>query len=351
MDLKRIVTWVLGALAIGTAARAVVRPEPSAPQPSAPPPSAPQPGEEPATAVLPFGLDGDSAVGKLVQSDSVKEARSYLSALTTRIKDHATPLLAGALAYYGFLAIFPAAIATVAIYALVQDPAGLEAQVQDISEALPADAASIITKQLEDLVGTAGGGVTVSAGLSIVGALWAASAGMKALMKGIDDAYDVTETRNFLVLRGMAVLLTFGAILFLITAISSVTFLPELLGNIGLEEEATRAVEWLRWPGLFIAVILALGVLYKLAPNRPAGMQRLFSWGAVVAALLWLLATVGFSLYTSLIGSENVNQTYGALGGVIVLLLWFYLSGFIVLLGAEFNAELELRRRAARSAQ
>lgn len=336
MELKRIITWVLGALAIGTALRAVGRPAPEKVAAVA---------DAPRAATPSLGPTGDTALGRLVQSDVVQDAHGFMGSLFDRFKAHATPLLAGALSYYAFLAIFPAAIATVSIYALVQDPVGLQNQIEDITNALPSDAASIVTKQLEDIVANANGGLQVGAALSILAALWAASAGMKALMKGTDDAYDVTETRNFLVLRGLAVLLTIGAIVFLVTAISSVTFLPDLLGNIGLEKEATRAVTWLRWPGLFIAVVLALGVLYKVGPNRPSHMQRLFSWGALVAALLWVLATVGFSQYVSRFG--NFNQTYGTLGGVIVLLLWFYISGFIVLLGAEVNSELEHRRHGA----
>jgi membrane protein len=333
MELKRIVSWVLGGLAIGTALRAVGRPAPE---------KAPAAADAPPQETPSLGPAAESAVGRLVQSDAVQDAHGFLSSLLDRFKLHATPLLAGALSYYAFLAIFPAAIATVSIYALVQDPAGLQNQIEDITNALPSDAASIVTTQLEDIVANANGGLQVGAAISILAALWAASAGMKALMKGTDDAYDVTETRNFLVLRGLAVLLTIGAIVFLVTAISSVTFLPDLLGNIGLEKEATRAVTWLRWPGLFIAVVLALGVLYKVGPNRPGRMQRLFSWGALVAALLWVLATLAFSQYVALFG--NFNQTYGTLGGVIVLLLWFYISGFIVLLGAEVNSELEHRR-------
>lgn len=332
MELKRIITWVLGALAIGTAARAVMRP-----QEEAAPAAAPEPARS-----LPFRINGDTAVGRIVQSENVLEAHGFLSDLLTRIKAHATALLAGALAYYAFLAIFPAAIATVSIYALVQDPAGLQEQIQDISDALPSDAASIITGQLEELVSSADGSLGLSAALSIVAALWLASAGMKALMKGIDDAYDVTETRNFLVLRAISIVLTIGAIVFLVVAISSATFLPHLLSNVGLEEQATQLVTWLRWPGLFLSVILALGVLYKIGPNRPARLQRLLSWGAVIAALLWVLATLGFSVYVGQFG--DFNETYGTLGGVIVLLLWFYLSGFMVLLGAEINSEIEHRR-------
>lgn len=332
--MNRLVTWILGALAIGTAARAVVRPV-HTPH-DAPAAAASDTTRRSATA-------GDSRVANFVASESVVEAKGFVAALTGRFKAHATPLLAGALSYYAFLAIFPAAIATVSIYALVQDPAGLQKQISDISAALPSDAASIITKQLEDLVLDGdGAGLGVGAVISIVAALWAASSGIQALMKGINQAYDATEGRKFVVLRSLALLLTLGAIVFLVTAISSVTFLPDLLQNIGLGDETARAIELLRWPGLFVAVVLALGILYKVAPNRPAHLQRLISWGAIIASGLWLLATLGFSVYVSQFG--NFNETYGALGGVIVLLLWFYLSGFMVLLGAEVNSEIEHRR-------
>ena len=119
-------------------------------------------------------------------------------------------------------------------------------------------------------------------------------------------------------------------------------------GKLVTRDTAKSALEILRWPGLFMIVILGLGLLYKVAPNRPSRRSRWLSVGAFTAASLWVAVTLGFSFYVTNLGS--FNATYGALSGVIVLLLWFFISGFVILLGAEVNAVLEHRRLRARRA-
>ncbi len=143
----------------------------------------------------------------------------------------------------------------------------------------------------------------------------------------------------------MALLLTIGFLTFAASAIALVTFLPGLLNDVGLGTGWERAVSIARWPAIFLFVVLGLGLLYKIAPNRPARSVPFLSPGALMAAVLWLIATAGLSVYANNLGS--FNETYGTLGGVIVLLLWFFLSGLMILLGAEVNDEFE--ERAARS--
>lgn len=254
------------------------------------------------------------------------------------------PMIAGSLAYYAFLALFPMAIAAVSIYGLVLDPADLATQIEEISSALPEETAAFIEAQLTDVVESSGSGLGYAAVISIVIALWSASAGTKALITGIDIAYDTPEDRPFVVLRGMAFLITIGLIVFITVAASAVTFLPDLMAEIGAGDETRRAIEIARWPVILLAVIVGLGLLYKIAPNRPASKSPWVSYGAIAVALLWLLATLGFSLYVNTLGS--FNATYGTLAGIVVLLLWFFISGLIVLAGAELNSELESRNLA-----
>jgi membrane protein len=273
------------------------------------------------------------------------EPLSVAKAVTLRLREHHMPIIAGSLSYYAFLAIFPAAIAVISIYGLVLDPADLATQITSISDALPKETADFISVQLTAVVESSGSGLGVAAVVSIIAALWSASAGTKALITGIDIAYETPEDRPFIVLRGMSLVITIGLIIFVGAAASAVTFLPDLLDAIGAEG-LTRFVEYGRWPTIFVLVIGGLGLLYKIAPNRPVSKSPWISVGALAVAFLWLLATVGFSAYANNAGS--LGATYGALSGIIALLLWFFMSGLIVLLGAELNAELEARNLAHR---
>ena len=274
------------------------------------------------------------------------EQLSVTKAVVLRLREHHMPMIAGSLSYYAFLAVFPAAIAAISIYGLVLDPADLATQIESISDALPKETADFISAQLTSVVKSSGSGLGFAAVVSIIAALWSASAGTKALITGIDIAYETPENRPFLILRGMSLGITIGLIVFVSAAASAVTFLPDLLDAIGTED-LTQFVEYARWPTIFVLVIVGLGMLYKIAPNRPASKSPWVSIGALAVAVLWLLATVGFSVYVNNAGS--LGATYGALSGIIALLLWFFMSGLIVLLGAELNAELEARDLAHRS--
>ena len=270
----------------------------------------------------------------------VRQPYSVTKAVVGRLRDHHMPMIAGSLAYYAFLAIFPAAIAAISIYGLILDPADLTTQIENISEALPEATATFISAQLTEVVEASPSGLGYTAVISIFFALWSASAGTKALIIGIDIAYETPENRPFVILRGMALGITMGLIAFIIASVSAVTFLPGLLDSLGAGG-LTWFVEYGRWPAIFMIVIGGLGLLYKIAPNRPASRSPWVSVGALVVAVLWLLATLGFSVYAN--NANTFGVTYGALAGIVVLLLWFFMSGLIVLLGAELNAELESR--------
>jgi membrane protein len=315
--MKRYLNWVLGALAAATAVAALrgrndVRQEVAAPAPATP--------EEPV--------------------DRFHKALSLLRAVQLRMKEHHIPIIAGSLSYYAFLAIFPAALAAVSIYGLVLDPSQLTAQINSITSALPESTATFISDELTKIVADSGSGLGFTAVLSIVGALWSASAGTKALMTGIDIAYDTPEDRPFIVQRSMALGITLALIVFVVAAASAATFLPDLLDAMGAPE-MIRFVQYGRWPIIFVSVIVGLGILFKIAPNRPASESPWISVGAVVVAFVWLLATLGLTVYSNQVGA--LGTAYGILAGAIVLMLWFFISGLIVLAGAELNAELEAR--------
>jgi membrane protein len=193
---------------------------------------------------------------------------------------------------------------------------------------------------LTDIASSSSSGLTYAAVLAIIGALWSASAGTKALMTGIDIAYDTPEDRSFLLKRAMALGITVALTVFVTVAASAATFLPNLLDALGAQS-LIRFVQYGRWPIIFVMVLFGLGLLFKIAPCRPAAKSPWISVGSVVVAVLWLLATLGLSLYSSVAGS--LGAAYGTISGLFVLMLWFFISGLIVLFGAEVNAELEKR--------
>ena len=256
----------------------------------------------------------------------------------SEVKDDNLALMAAGVAFYFFLALFPAIIAMVTVYGLVMSPQQVQQQIDQIAQALPPDAAGLITDQVQS-VASANSGLTIGLILSLAGVLWAASGGMNGLIKGINAAYDEEETRNFFVKRGLAILLTLGGIIFFAVAIALVAVLPAVLGAIGLGSLGQTLATILRWPLLALLMIVALAVVYRLAPDRDNPQFRWASWGAVVATVLWLIGSALFSLYVNNFGSYGA--TYGALAGVIILLLWLFLTSFVVLLGAELNSEME----------
>lgn len=254
------------------------------------------------------------------------------------------PLLAAGVAFYSFLALFPALIAAVMIYGLVRDPADVREQVASLSDTLPADAASLLTTQLEAITSTGGGSLGIGLLVSLALALWSASGGVGNLMTAINLAYDEDETRGFVKRRALALGLTLAAIVFVVVAVGLVAVAPAVLDQVVGDGPLRWGLEAARWVGLLVAMAVALGVLYKVAPDRDAPKFRWVTTGSVVATVLWLVASLGFSLYVDNFGSYN--KTYGALAGVVVLLLWLWLTMYVVLLGAEINAEAEQQTAA-----
>lgn len=255
------------------------------------------------------------------------------------VKQDNVGLLAAGLAYYIFLALFPALIAAVTLYGLVADPAQVEAQIQSLSDSLPPETATLIGDQLRSI--SSGASSTLGLGLvvSVLGALFTASGGVGNLMKAVNLAYDEEETRGFVKLRGTALLLTLGAVVFVVVAVGLVAVLPVVFESAGLGGFGRLAAGVLRWVALVGFMAVALAVLYRYAPDRDHPRFAWLGLGSVVATVVWVVASAGFSLYVSNFGSYG--KTYGALAGVVVLLIWLYLTAFVILLGAEINSETE----------
>lgn len=249
------------------------------------------------------------------------------------------PILAGGVAFFAFLAVFPALIAALTLYGMVADPAQVAQQMQSLSSVLPPQAQQIITEQLTAVTRSNDGALTVGLVISLLAALWSASSATSNLITAINLAYHETETRGFVTMRVLALGLTLGALVFVLVALALVAVAPVVLDQLGLGVIGQLIAQVIRWVLLIGVVIVGLAVVYRVAPNRNSPRFRWVSIGALVATVLWILGSVAFSLYVSSFGSYNT--TYGALAGVIVLMLWLYLTSYIVLLGAEINAEAE----------
>jgi membrane protein len=290
--------------------------------------------------------DADAA-GREAERPSEIPPRGWFAVLKrvkAEVKEDNVPLLAAGVAFYAMLAIFPAIIAVVTVYGMVADPNQVESQVSEFAKSLPAGADQLLTEQLQNVVSAGRQSLSIGLVVSLAAVLWTASGGVQGLVKGLNIVYDEKETRGFLKLRGLSLLLTLGAILVAVIALALIAVFPAVIDNLGLGRAGELAASIARWVVLALLVLAALAVVYRFAPDRANPRWRWVSWGAVVALVLWLLGSIGFSWYVDNFG--KYNQTYGALAAVIILLLWLFLSAFAVLLGAEFDAEIE--RQTAR---
>ncbi|MFW3170768.1 YihY/virulence factor BrkB family protein [Geodermatophilus sp. CPCC 206100] len=249
------------------------------------------------------------------------------------------PIIAGGVAFFAFLAIFPALIATISIYGLVASPEEVTEQIQSVSAQLPESAQEILTEQLTSITSNSGGALTVGLIVSILAALWSASGGVSNLITAVNIAYDEVETRNFIKLRATSLGLTLGAIVFVLITITLVAIVPAVLEDLPLGVVGTVLAQVVRWVLLLGVFAGGLAVVYRVAPDRDSPRLRWVSIGSIVVTLVWAVVSVGFAFYVDNFGSYN--ETYGAIAGVIVLMLWLYLTCYLVLLGAEINAEAE----------
>lgn len=248
-------------------------------------------------------------------------------------------IVAAGVAFYFFLSLFPLMSAMVAIYGLAFDAAQVEQHLSMLGSVLPPQAHDVIAQQLHSIASSPDQGLGLALAFSILLSLWSANAGTKALFDGVNIAYNQKEERGFFKLNGLSLLVTLGAIFVGLIAVAVVIGFPALVGKLGLPETVSTIISFARWPLLFAIIIVTIGVIYKVAPNRDSPKFKWVSWGAAIATILWIAGSLLFSLYINNFG--NYEATYGAVAAVIILMLWFQLTSVSVLLGAEINSELE----------
>ncbi|WP_299031407.1 YihY/virulence factor BrkB family protein [uncultured Sulfitobacter sp.] len=264
-----------------------------------------------------------------------------------RVKDEVAAdrvgLIAAGVAFYGFLAIFPAIAAVMAVSGLFIDPSQVTTQIQSLSNLLPQDIIDIVITQARSVTGSDSGGLGLTALLGVLIALYSASKGMASLMDGINVAYDEEEKRGFIKLKLVTFALTLFLVFGLLISLGVTLGLPAVLSFVDLGSSIEPLVLILSFATIALLTVLGLSVLYRYGPSRDAPEWSWASVGAVVGCALWLFGSVGFAYYVKSFGSYN--ESFGSLAGVVIMLTWLWLSAFIILLGAELNAEMEAQTR------
>ena len=261
-----------------------------------------------------------------------------------KVQTHNAGLLAGGIAMYGLLSVFPGLAATVFIYGLFATPADVSRHMSVFAGILPPGVWYIFNTQLQNVATHDHSALTVAAVIGLLLALWGARLTMSALMTATTIAYEVPERRGLLLQILTSLLLTLGAIVGFLAMLLIGVVVPISLYVLGTNWWVNLAVGVVRWLLLWGFAVIGLALVYHFAPARRPDRWRFLTCGSAVTASLWLAVSGLFAVYVRSFGSYD--QTYGALAGVVVLLLWFYLLSYTVLLGAEVNAALSARRSA-----
>jgi membrane protein len=269
--------------------------------------------------------------------------RDILLRVWQRVGTDNLSIIAAGVAFYGLLAIFPAITALVSIWGLVADPAQVQQQFASIGQIVPADAWRLLDDQLRSVAASSPRALGWGVALGILVALWSAGAGVRALITALNIAYREAEERGFITLYASGFLLTVGLIGAAVLALIVIVAVPVVLHFLPLGSLSSALIRVLTWLVMAAIVIAGLGVLYRYGPSRSHARLPWVTWGAIAAAILWLVASLLFQVYVA--NFANYSATYGSLGAVIALLMWFWISAFVVLLGAELNAEMEHQTR------
>jgi membrane protein len=260
-----------------------------------------------------------------------------------RVKDQLdadnVSIVAGGLALFGLLAIFPTLAAVVAIYGIVASPEAVAGQMQAFSDLLPPATLEILQNQLNQLVGQRNEALSIGVVVSIALAMWSARKGMVALITAMNVAYNEHDRRSFLMRLLISLFFTVCAVLAFVVLVAIGVAVPLVLAFFPLGSATQWVLLGVRWLLLWVMAVFALSVLYRFAPHRSRPRWEWVNPGAIIAATLWLASSLVFAIYVR--NFNSFGEAYGAIGGVVVMLMWFYVSSYVVILGGEINSELE----------
>jgi membrane protein len=268
-----------------------------------------------------------------------KRWRDILLRMKVQLETNRLSITAAGIAFFAFLAIFPALAALVSLYGLFADPMRVQNQLATVQSIMPYEAYTIIENQLEKIVTQP----QASLGLGFLGGLlltlFSANKGVITMIGAMNMVYEHQETRGFFKLNLLSLFYTFVMILMIVISIIFIVIAPAILAFLPLPSSVEALIKYLPWPFLALMIILLLNFTYCFFPNRRRAKWRWITYGSAIASGVWLLASALFSFYASNFG--NFNETYGSVGAVVVMMIWFYISAFIVLLGGTLNAAME----------
>ena len=250
-------------------------------------------------------------------------------------------LAAAGCAYYATLALFPAITMLISIYGLAFDVQSVQQQTELLQDVLPPPAFALIEQRVQALVSQPSGTLSIGLVVSLLLTFWSSATGTKSVLSALNVAYNVAEGRGILMFQLVAFAMTLCGILAAMLAIAVLVFLPAVIAFVGLRAHAIGLLNALSVVLVIALVGLSIAFLYRFGPSRHRPNRRTVP-GAVLATVLWLIASELLSFYVSNIASFGV--TYGPIGAVVGIMLWFWVSAYAVLLGAELNAQLEQRR-------
>ncbi len=271
--------------------------------------------------------------------------RDILKRLLADVGRKKLSLMAAGIAFYGILSLPPCITALVSLYGLVYERAAVESQVAALSGIVPEQALGLVSDELAGIVGSHRAQLSIGLVVSMVIALSAATKGTSALMTALNDAYGEEEKRGLVGYYTCALLLAAALLLFGAFSLALLAAIPAIVDLLPVGALGRTLVEWLRWPVLAVLAGVAIAAIYHYAPSRNAKRWRWVNWGTVAATVLWIAGSALFSLYLQFavyIGKvPNASETYSALGAVLALLTWLWLSAFAVLLGGALDAKME----------
>ncbi|WP_339761974.1 YihY/virulence factor BrkB family protein [uncultured Sulfitobacter sp.] len=276
----------------------------------------------------------------LISLNIVRRYWAAFKATITDIGELNIGMVAAGVAFYGMLSLFPALAALVALLSLISDPVVVIAQLEEMRGLLPNDVYKIMNKQIVSLVTTSSETLGWAGAISVLAALWSARAGVGAMMIGLNSVYH-QRNRNFARHYLQALVLTFGLVMVGIIALLTVVIAPIFLSFIPLGTFGVIVADLIRWTIAITVLLAGIGVLYRFGPNRRGARARWLTVGAVFAVVSWAIVSYVFSYYVANFG--NYNQVYGSIGAVVAMLVWLWISSFLVLVGASWNAQVEMR--------
>lgn len=265
--------------------------------------------------------------------------RDILWRVLAQISHDNVSIIAAGIAFYAMFALFPAITAFVSLFGRFADTETVQAQFASLEGVIPAQAWVLLNDQLSAVLSAKSQSLELGAWIGLAIALYSGGMGVSAVMTALNIAYSEKEKRTLMRFYLIALLFTMGIVVLGLFALGVIVAVPVVLNLFELGALVGVLVKLLPWLVLAVFIAAALGALYRYGPSRAEAKTRWVSWGAVLATLLLIGASILFSVYVAHFGSYN--RTYGALGAVAVLLMWLWISAFIVLLGAEFNAEME----------